>query len=432
MHRLLFLTLALLGTVATAFPADDQNTCAERQGEQSIAACTRVISSGQIEGNDLATIYALRGTTYRNSGDYEHAIADFTQTIELLQKSAPADVVASAYVTRASAYSLKDDLKSALADYRSALALDMRNEQAAEGIRRTEAALTASTPLPSATTPVAVGAPSGLLQTVPLAPNIEAPHEPLPAEVPIDPEILRLVETHPFFTNAPSVLVGEYSVENLSNYTFNGVSGTTKLNNKTSVRWLRQGLVEEETIDQSVTSSAAGNSRMTGRTSSVSVVNGLISLGYNRVGTSRFSGNNPITVMAKEKLLSIYNMHGRIFPVEIGNRFSYDAKYQSLSSGQPSDEKSQASSCEISKKYEAKAFHPKLSGAAYLLTCDLRIVYKINKAANINYQWKILFFETLGVWISTDPAFPRERIVQTNFDNNISAISTLKSFALAR
>jgi len=144
MRRLLLLFSLAIVITASAALADDQTICAERQGERSITACTRSISSGQLDDNDLATMYALRGTTYRNSNDYDRAIADFTQTIQILQKFASADVVASAYVTRGNANLLKGGLESALADFRAALALDAKNEQASSGLKQIEVALSAS------------------------------------------------------------------------------------------------------------------------------------------------------------------------------------------------------------------------------------------------------------------------------------------------
>jgi len=115
--------------------------CAERAGAASIAACTRVISSGKLDRAGLAMTYALRGAAHRNGSEYELALADFTQTITLLEGTARPEVVASAYVTRAAVYALKGDVETALQDYRKALALDGKNAQAAEGIRQVEAAL---------------------------------------------------------------------------------------------------------------------------------------------------------------------------------------------------------------------------------------------------------------------------------------------------
>ena len=138
-----FLLAALLVATA-AFAAAEDDICAARQGDTSVAACSRLISSGKLAGTDLATIYVLRATTYRNSGDYSRAIADFTQAIELLQKSATPDVVAAAYVARASAHSLNGDLESALADYRKALGTDSGNGQAIDGVKFTESAIAES------------------------------------------------------------------------------------------------------------------------------------------------------------------------------------------------------------------------------------------------------------------------------------------------
>jgi tetratricopeptide (TPR) repeat protein len=129
---LLSLVAALIATGALA--ANDQDVCAQRQGDKSIAACSRLISSGRLDGSQLTIIYALRGAAYRNKGDYDSAIADFTQTIELFQKDASNNVVADAYVVRANAYSLTGDSGNALADYHAALKLSPGNQQAADGI----------------------------------------------------------------------------------------------------------------------------------------------------------------------------------------------------------------------------------------------------------------------------------------------------------
>src|SRR5207253_1816182 len=116
--------------------------------------------------------------------DYDRSIADYTQAIDLLKRTATADVIASAYVTRAAVYSLKADFANALADYRTAFEIDKSNDLALDRIKGTK------------TTMAALGIP---LRTV------DVPNDPLPAEVPIDPEILRLIQTHPFFANTPPV-----------------------------------------------------------------------------------------------------------------------------------------------------------------------------------------------------------------------------------
>src|SRR5262245_8346771 len=132
-------------SIALAQPStvNDELTCSDRKGQLSIDACTRLISSGRFDSKELARTYAIRGMTYRDGADYDRAIADFTQVIQLLEKSSSTDVVAAAYVVRANAHVLKGDLQKALADYRRAAVLDDKNAEATEGLRQTETAVAA-------------------------------------------------------------------------------------------------------------------------------------------------------------------------------------------------------------------------------------------------------------------------------------------------
>jgi tetratricopeptide (TPR) repeat protein len=144
--------VALLG-MSGEVAADDRAKCLERDGALSIEACSHVISTGELSGRELATIYVLRATIYRADQQYNLALQDLTRAIELLKASGPADVVSSAYITRASVYSLSNDLQNALADYRSAQAFDARNSQAAEGIKAMEAAIAATASKPESSSP---------------------------------------------------------------------------------------------------------------------------------------------------------------------------------------------------------------------------------------------------------------------------------------
>src|SRR6266850_412480 len=56
--------------------ADDADTCAKAfSGDEAIAACTRLISSGRYNGRDLAIIYTNRGNAW--GGDLDRPIADY-------------------------------------------------------------------------------------------------------------------------------------------------------------------------------------------------------------------------------------------------------------------------------------------------------------------------------------------------------------------
>jgi tetratricopeptide (TPR) repeat protein len=57
--------------------------CAKESGDRAIAACTSVISSGKIQGPDLARIYQTRGFAYASKRDQNSAIADYRKAIEI-------------------------------------------------------------------------------------------------------------------------------------------------------------------------------------------------------------------------------------------------------------------------------------------------------------------------------------------------------------
>jgi len=95
--------------------ADDVDTCAESTSDEAIAACTRAISSGNLHDHDLAVEYYNRGVRYAKDGDYDHAIADYTEAIRLDPK------YADAYGNRGNAYRDKHDLDRAITEYNKAL-----------------------------------------------------------------------------------------------------------------------------------------------------------------------------------------------------------------------------------------------------------------------------------------------------------------------
>lgn len=159
MRRTLLSLVLILSTSAAAL-AEDHDVCLERDGERSIEACTRVIETGALTGKDLATIYVLRGSSYRTSQQYTLAIADLTRAIDLLKIGASNEVVASAYVTRASLYALAGDLSSALSDYRQAFVLDNTNERAAQGVQETSSTLSSAQPSATITAPASRSQPS--------------------------------------------------------------------------------------------------------------------------------------------------------------------------------------------------------------------------------------------------------------------------------
>jgi len=410
--------LAVLFVFCARAVAQDRDICLERDGIRSIDACSRMIAAGQLAGKDLATIYVVRATIYRKDSDYSSAIEDITRAIELLKNGASNNIVASAYVTRGSIYSLSGDSAKALADYRQALALDAANSAAVEAIPKLQAQL-AEAPADKAARPEQLEA------------RLTAPNEPWPADIPVPAEVIRLVQTDPFFANAPPVRVGGYSYSQLNASTVNGVRVTNASSYDLSVRWLRTGLISEQTVMHNTTTHTM-RITMQSKTSYVGAANGLVGLGDQGSATSFVPNLGPMRSTYKNILLYIRNLQGSIFPLHIGNRYSYQSGYRYVSSGQPDDETTNSSLCEISQRYDAASFHPDLSGNAYLITCQAETSYKRNKLADTISQSRTLFFDELGVPIRVDPQSPPAHIIQTYFKDDATETARLQSFVMAR
>jgi len=85
--------------------------------DQKIEGCTALIQSGRETTLGLAIRYNMRGVMYASKGQYDQAIADYTQVIALRPDSA------IYYVNRAAAYQGKGLYDQAIGDYTRAIAL---------------------------------------------------------------------------------------------------------------------------------------------------------------------------------------------------------------------------------------------------------------------------------------------------------------------
>jgi tetratricopeptide (TPR) repeat protein len=112
MYPLLRLTaLVLVSAAVPALAADDERDCFQHIDPQlRIKGCTQMI---QRDPRD-ATAYHNRAVAYGLLGDLDHAIADYTKTVEIRPDNA------SAYESRGRAYATKGDYTSAIADAQKA------------------------------------------------------------------------------------------------------------------------------------------------------------------------------------------------------------------------------------------------------------------------------------------------------------------------
>jgi tetratricopeptide (TPR) repeat protein len=90
----------------------------------AITACTNAIRSGDVHGAGLTAAYASRGNRYDRKGDYDRAIADYTEAIRLNPK------LDYAFFRRGWAYAKKNEHDRAIADCSQAISLNPRSEGA--------------------------------------------------------------------------------------------------------------------------------------------------------------------------------------------------------------------------------------------------------------------------------------------------------------
>src|SRR5664279_4983909 len=86
--------------------------------EPRIVACTQSINSGKWKGHNQAVNYTSRGNGYRDKGELDHAIADYSEAIRLDPK------VAIGLYNRGIVWRAKGDIGRAIADYSEAIRLD--------------------------------------------------------------------------------------------------------------------------------------------------------------------------------------------------------------------------------------------------------------------------------------------------------------------
>ena len=117
--RKVALSLACVFCAAFSAPvlADDREDCSSNDVDRMIRGCTGVINSRQELRQTLAIAYHRRGTAYASKKEYDRAIADFTEAIEIDPKHV------SAYNDRGLAHTSKGDYARAIADVTRAVEL---------------------------------------------------------------------------------------------------------------------------------------------------------------------------------------------------------------------------------------------------------------------------------------------------------------------
>ncbi len=114
-----FIALMIISVLPMPALADMVDDCAQSADPyRAIEGCTAAISSGRWTGRGLAWAYHNRGNTYQRLDQYERAIADYDQAIQLAPDRA------GAYTDRGTAYQNLNRHQRAIADYDQAIRLD--------------------------------------------------------------------------------------------------------------------------------------------------------------------------------------------------------------------------------------------------------------------------------------------------------------------
>src|ERR1700690_2170341 len=106
------------GSAAHAQTKQEFNWCIGEDNPtpaQKITGCTAVIQAGKLKGKRLAFTFSNRGVAYYERGEYDRAIQDFEQAIELNPK------YALAFNNRCAAYHDKGEYDRAIQDCNQAL-----------------------------------------------------------------------------------------------------------------------------------------------------------------------------------------------------------------------------------------------------------------------------------------------------------------------
>src|SRR5215468_9137773 len=99
----------LLFTCAVGFAASDREDCADTDNpDQKIATCSRVIADDAESAPNRAQAYRNRGAAYYDRGDFDRAIADFSEAAKIDANVVPT-YFALAYSRRGLAAAEKKD-----------------------------------------------------------------------------------------------------------------------------------------------------------------------------------------------------------------------------------------------------------------------------------------------------------------------------------
>lgn len=393
----------------------DWSECSGKEPAVAIQACSRILSDASASASDRADGYLFRAAAYLSQQNFDLAVADYTEAIRLTPRNT------TGYAGRALALFHKGNRDQASADFSMINQLDSATAaqlSATDPDFKQISELASRSPAPFASTPA---------------------HQHLPRDAGLPKQVVEALETNPLFSQAPPVAVRTYTIDTTSQSNFNGQFGPSTISstgkNQNTVEMLGGGLVRFESIANTVSKTTAPGkpatiSHQVLRRAGTAIGNGLVEL-----DTTMSFQNDGRAYGSGGKILRIEAMSGSMFPMKVNNHFSFTTT--SKSTGNSPDENTAEVNCVISREFDAKSFHPDLTGKAFLGTCETYSVNKVNKSLNLTAKDKKIFIEELGYWVQADPVSPGEHIMKSNETTTagdqtfkMSGTMALKSFKL--
>jgi tetratricopeptide (TPR) repeat protein len=113
------------GVSAQGTPGDPTwKLCRDANPDISIAGCGALIRSGREKGSNLSTAYSLRGVAYMALQDFDRAIQDFAQAIQIDPTNT------EAFMNRGAAFGARQEWDSAIRDFTQVVTLDPKSSHA--------------------------------------------------------------------------------------------------------------------------------------------------------------------------------------------------------------------------------------------------------------------------------------------------------------
>lgn len=247
---------------------------------------------------------------------------------------------------------------------------------------------------------VAVATPSD--RRVPTS-TADAIRQARPAGTSIDPEVLRVVRTDPFFANAPHVRLTRYVIKASG-------KGIIVVHNNNTVRALGPGIFRLDSNNTWHVHWDPHGTYIDDRVSQeIYAANGLIPLVYRFRGRLAYPGpGNDETSTTTVTLVGIDHLTGHLFPLKVGHKFGYRTKEHYVNSDRIPPKADYVAEnvnrfrCVVTERLAASEFYPDLTGDAFVVVCQRR--FGTDKITN---RYTHVFFRDLGIFLTVDTIDPR-------------------------